>query len=348
MQAQRSTLLDVARMAGVSKATASRVLSGSRDRVSDRLAEKVLEAASRLDYRPNPHAQALATAASPMAAVIVHDVGDPYFAEIARGALREASVRERLVVICDTFRDRDRELAYVRELRSQRMQAVVVAGSSIAGLDGDLGTELAGFRAEGGRVVLMVGGHGFPAVVPDNHLGGRLAAEHLVGLGHERVGVISGPGEVTSADDRVAGFAGVLDEAGLPEPVVVAGDFSRASGEAAVETILGIDPSVTAVFSVNDLMAVGAIRRLLVRGIGVPRDISVVGFGDIPLSQDLHPALTTVRVPMADMGAVAITLALEGVDGDDCRVLPTELVARESTGQVKTADTGGSPDIDPV
>lgn len=333
MQTARTTLNDVARLAGVSKATASRVLSGSRDRVSPERAARVMEAADELDYVPNPHAQALATAASPMVAVIVHDVGDPYFSEIARGALRVAAEEERLVVICNTFRDPARELAYVSEMRAQRIHAILVAGSSTLGLEmgGGLSEELDAFRHEGGRVAMMLAGHGHPAVVPDNRGGGRLAALHLLELGHTRMGVVAGPAHLRSVTDRLGGFAEALEEAGVPPPTVVNTDFTRDAGAGAAGALLAARPDLTAVLALNDLIAVGVIRHLVARGKDVPADVSVVGFDDIPLAGDIDPGLTTIRVPMEEMGASAMRMVLGEEMDEKPQIFPTELVVRGST-----------------
>lgn len=334
LSATRATLNDVARLAGVSKATASRVLSGSRDRVSPELAGRVAEAAERLSYVPNPHAQALATSASPLVAVIIHDVGDPYFSEIARGALRVAADEDRLVVICNTFRDPAREVAYVREMRAQRVQAIVVAGSSTLGLDveGGLAAELDSFHRDGGRVVMMLAGHGHPAVMPDNRGGGRQAARHLLGLGHTRTGVMAGPPHLHSVGDRIGGFAEALEEEGAAPPVVIHTDFTREGGARAAEELGETAPEVTGVLALNDLMAVGAIRQFTAGGRPVPESISVMGFDDIPLAGDIDPGLTTIRVPMEEMGAAAMRMALEPPGEDGIWVFDTELVVRGSTG----------------
>lgn len=333
MQTDRTTLRDVARRARVSKATASRVLSGSRDRVSPELVTRVMEAADQLDYVPNPHAQALATATSPMVAVIVHDVGDPYFSEIARGALRVAAEQDRLVVICNTFRDPARELAYVSEMRAQRIHAILVAGSSTLGLEmgGGLSEQLDAFRGEGGRVAMMLAGHGHPAVVPDNRGGGRLAALHLLELGHVEMGVVAGPAHVRSVIDRLGGFSEALAEAGVPPPTVVRTDFTREGGAGAAGELLAARPDLTAVLALNDLMAVGVIRHLAARGRDVPADVSVVGFDDIPLAEDIDPGLTTIRVPMEEMGASAMRMVLGDEMDEGPRIFATQLVVRGST-----------------
>lgn len=334
MQAPRTTLTDVARQAGVSKATASRVLSGSRDRVSENLTDKVLEAAADLDYVPNPHARALARAASPAIAVIVHDVGDPYFAGLAHGALRVAADHERLVMICTTFRDPEREVAYVAEMRAQRIHAVLVTGSSHTGLElgGRLAAELGAYRDEGGRVALMTGGLGYPAAVPDNIAGGRQAGRHLVGLGHTELGVVAGPETIGAVADRMAGFSSALDSADLSIAAVVHDEFTGVGGERAAALLFEQRPEVTAVLALNDLMALGVLRYLARTGRRVPEDVSVVGFDDIPLAADVDPALTTIRVPMETIGAAAMELALaDDLQPNELRVFPTELVVRQTS-----------------
>lgn len=342
MQTTRATLNDVARLAGVSKATASRVLSGSRDRVSSELATKVARAAEELHYVPNPHAQALATAASPMVAVVIHDVADPYFSEIARGALRVAAEEDRLVVICNTFRDPDREVAYIREMRAQRIHAILFAGSSTLGFEvgGRLAQQLEAFRNEGGRVVMMLSGLGHPAVVPDNEGGGHLAALHLLEQGHERMGVVAGPTHIQAIYDRQAGFEAALEEAGLPPPVVVNTDFTRDGGARAARDLLTARPDVTAVFALNDLIAVGVIRHLIAAGRRVPEDVSVVGYDDIPLAGDIDPGLTTIRVPMEQMGATAMQMMLGKDHDEETRVFDTELIVRGSTAVPSSRLTG--------
>lgn len=331
MQASRVTLGDVARRAGVSKATASRVLSGSRDRVSEDLARRVASAAEELDYVPNPHARALARAASPSVALIVHDVSDPYFAEIAGGALRVAADHERLVVICTTFRDPEREAAYVSEMRAQRAHAVLVAGSSSAEVGSRLATELEAYHREGGRVALMTAGQGYPAAVPDNLEGGRQAALHLIGQGHRRLGVVAGPAHLGAVQERLRGFESVVAEAGLEAPEVVHSDFTRDGGAAAARRLLGRHAGITAVLAQNDLMAIGVLRHASAVGRAVPGDLSVMGFDDIPLAADLQPGLSTIRVPMEEIGAAAMRLALTADDTDSLEVFSTALVVRDTT-----------------
>lgn len=160
-------------------------------------------------------------------------------------------------------------------------------------------------------------------------------AAALAELGHRCIGAISGPPQLTTTFDRLAGFRRGLEEAGVQLPVkaVVAGDFSRESGERAAHALLDAFPRVTAIFAFNDVMALGALRAMRARRLRVPRDISIAGFDDIPIACDISPALTTVRVPMAQMGELALRMVVEPARGDALRVehLPTNLVLRAST-----------------
>lgn len=335
---QPPTLNDVAQLAGVSLATASRVLGKSRDRVSPALADKVLAAAEHLDYVPNAHAKALARAASTTIGLIVHDVSDPYFSEIARGVLREAGGRGRLVMICNSYRDPEREFQYVAELRAQRVEAILLAGSGYTNPDVEeqLAKELTGFRSAGGRVALIGRHHAaVDAVQPDNVGGGAAVALHLAELGHERIGVLAGPAELTTIEDRLRGFREAAAGLGLEhdEESVVHVDFGRDGGRDGTHELLDRLGHVSALFALNDLMAVGALNALRERGLRVPEDVSLVGFDDIPLASDVNPPLTTVRMDMPGMGAAAIELALDRDGGDEPEIVPftLELVARGST-----------------
>lgn len=331
------TLADVARRAGVSLATASRVLNDSSYPVKDELRARVLTAAEELHYVPNAHAQALARASTHTVGVIVHDVSDPYFSEITRGIQRVASEADRLVIICNTYRDLERELAYVRLLHSQRVEAIILAGSGYddRSFSQKLTTQVATFTAAGGRISL-IGRHHLAgdAVIADNVGGGRALARVLIELGHRQFGVINGPPLLTTTRDRLDGFRSGLHEAGiaLPPGHEVDSDFSRDGSLRATHELLAQAPDITAIFALNDTMAVGVLAALRERGIAVPDDISVVGFDDISITRDVTPALSTVRVPMVEMGARAMQLALSP-NQSELRIehLPTKVILRAST-----------------
>jgi LacI family transcriptional regulator len=338
MSERSSTLAEVARRAEVSLATASRVLNGSTRGVTPELRARVIEAAEALHYVPNAHAQALARASTRMVGVIVHDVGDPYFAEISRGILRVATDAGRLVMICNTYRDTARELEYVATLRAHRVEAVVLAGSGIDDqrFSQEMAAQLGAFAEAGGRVAL-IGRHHFPgdAVMPDNLGGARALARALLDLGHRRIGVVTGPPLLTTTRDRLAGFRGALEEAGveLPDIQVVPSDFTREGGASAASRLLDQAPDMTAIFGMNDPVAIGILHELRRRGRRVPDDVSVAGFDDMPVAADVTPTLSTVHVPMAELGARAMTLALDRSDAGEPRAIhvPARVVLRDST-----------------
>jgi LacI family transcriptional regulator len=335
-----ATLADVARRAGVSPATVSRVVSGSDRRVTDELRARVLKAVEDLHYVPNAHAQLLARAHRIAVGVIVHDVSDPYFAEITRGLQRVATEHGRLLIICNSYRDPERELEYVELLRAQQVAAIVLAGSGYhdAAFTRTLNGKLRAYERTGGRIA-VIGRHELAgdAVIPDNEAGGYLLGDEVYRLGHRRVGVIAGPKQLTTTTDRVAGLRRAARAHGrtLPARRVVYGDFDRDSGAVAAAHLLDAEPDLTAIVALNDAMAIGVLAELRARRIPVPGQVSVAGFDDMPIARDVTPALTTIRLPLAEMGARAMTLALgDPGPGGGARHehVEAELVRRESAG----------------
>ncbi|MFC4909295.1 LacI family DNA-binding transcriptional regulator [Actinomadura gamaensis] len=324
------TLEEVARRAGVSLATASRVLNGSTRRVGDALRERVERAAADLGYRPDVTAQALARGSADVVGLVVHSLTDPYFAALAEGAMAAAERRGLTVMIGATHRDPAREVALVATLRAQRVRAIVLAGSRTARSRSELTAELDLFRAKGGRVAL-VGQElaGLPVVAPANRDGAAALARALAGLGHRRFAVLGGPPDLLTARHRTAGFTAALRDLGLPGPRVLPGGFDRDGGHAAARALLDAGlRDVTCVFAVNDVMAVGALAALRERGVAVPDELSLAGFDDIATLRDHVPALTTVRLPLAEMGGRAVDLALG--DGPGVVTVPGEVVLRAS------------------
>jgi LacI family transcriptional regulator len=338
-------LADVAARAGVSLATASRVLGGSRDRVSEALAERVIDAARALNYVPNAQAKALARASSTTIGLVVHDVGDPYFSEIARGVLSVASSEGRLVLICNAYRDPERELQYVLELRSQRVHAILMAGSGYTdpAAEEPLARELLAFHSAGGAVAL-IGRHqaALDTVQPDNVGGAAAVGGWLAAHGHRDIAVVAGPPTLTTIEDRLAGLQAGLDT----HSVQLAGDrvrhvdFTRDGGYRATCELLDNGRPFTALVALNDAMAIGGLIACRDRSVKVPDEVSVVGFDDIPYAADVTPSLTTVRIPLGRMGADAVRLALtQRADDRPQHIVkaPSELIVRDSTGPAPRA-----------
>jgi LacI family transcriptional regulator len=328
-----ATLADVARHAGVSTATASRIINGSPKPVADALRARVLAAVAELKYVPNAHAQMLARSHRSAVGVIVHDVSDPYFAEITRGLQRVAEADGRLAIICNSYRQPDRELEYIDLLHAHQVAAIVIAGSGYldAGTAAKLDDRLRAFEATGGRIA-VIGRHEHTgdAVMPDNEEGGFLAASHLFSLGHTEIAVIAGPPALTTTFDRLAGVRRAVRKfrLKLPRARIVHADFTRDGGCTATEHVLSAFPEVTAIAALNDSMAVGALAALR----AADRRVAVIGFDDMPIARDVTPSLTSVRLPLTELGERAMRLAL-GAAADAPRVehVSAELVLREST-----------------
>ncbi|GAB2665152.1 LacI family DNA-binding transcriptional regulator [Kribbella swartbergensis] len=329
------TLLDVAQRAGVSVATASRVLNGG-DRVPrPELQERVKAAADELGYTPNAQAQALAKSSTNVVGILVHDIEDPYFAAIANGVMRAADERNLLVMMASTFRDADREIAYLSSLRAQRARAAVMIGSrrtdpeSLARTANEIETFL-----NSGAGLALVSQSGMPAhtIEPDNRAGAAELARSLAGLGWRKFGILGGPDTLATARDRREGFVAGLAESGLEPVAVETGEFTRDGGYAAAEALLDRKTDLDCVFAVNDVMAVGAMSALRSRGVDVPRELGVAGFDDIATLRDVWPGLTTVRLPLEQMGRRALELAIEGGEATT-ETFKAEVVLRESTAR---------------
>lgn len=330
---EQPTLLDVAREAGVSAATASRALNGSTRTVSAEKLALVLRAAEKLGYAPNLSAQATARGSTTMVALIVHDIADPYFSSIAAGAIEAAEVAGLTVTMAVTGRSPERELEIVSTLRGHRPRAIILAGSRIGGSQEALTGELRAYVAAGGRVA-MVSQPGLPygTVTVDNRQAAEELAVALVEHGYRRFAVLRGPDALRTSRDRSDGFAAGLARAGITvaDRFVVDTEFTEDGGHAAMTGLLsrGLD-EIDLVFAVNDVMAMGAMRALRDANLAPGRDLAVAGFDDICTATDVHPALTTVQVPMRAMGMRAIDLALAG--GAEIVWLPTNVVLRDST-----------------
>jgi LacI family transcriptional regulator len=333
-----ATLADVARRAGVSTATVSRIINNSPKPVADALRERVLAAVDELQFVPNANAQQLARAHRSAVGVIVHDVSDPYFAEITRGLQRVATDHGRLVIICNSYRDPERELAYVDLLHAHQTAAIVLAGSGYhdAPVTARLDRKLRLYESTGGRVaVIGRHQHAGDAIVPENEHGAYLAGDALYRLGHTAIGVIAGPRHLTTTTDRLAGLRRAARDHGrrLTTRHIEYADFDRNGGAAAAEALLDRHPNLTALAALNDSMAIGALAALRRRGLDVPGRISLIGFDDMPISVDVTPALSTVRLALEEIGVRAMSLALREPDGEGVRVehATAKLVLRDST-----------------
>ena len=333
------TLQDVADRAGVSLTTASRVLSNSPRRVGRQLAGRVHKAVAELGYTANLQARAVATGQSSMVGVVVHDIADPYFSSIAAGLMDVAHPLQLLVCLSSTTEHEAGEREYVALMRAQRARAVIIIGSR----SGDqamltaLRAEITAFTRSGGRVA-CVGQDllGIDTILPQNAAGAEALARALVVQGHRRFAVLAGPAGLLTAEDRLAGFLAGLAawQVGVDPRLIVHGAFTRDGGYEAMSTVLAMSSErPDCVFAVNDVMAVGALARARAAGLSVPGDIGLAGFDDITTLRDVYPPLTTVRLPLAQMGEMAARLVLANASADQATVIPVpgEVILRDST-----------------
>lgn len=333
------TLADVAERAGVSLATASRVMGGSTRVVGSALRDKVAQAAAELGYSANLQARAMARGTSDTIGVVVHDISDPYFSTIAAGVMDVAYAASTTVTLASTSADAERELEHVALIRAQRSRALVLVGSRPADerATEELRAELAAFTRAGGRVV-CIGQDllGVDTVMPQNADGARDLARALVGQGHRNFVVLAGPPDLLTARDRVAGFRAGLADRGieLTDADIVPGPFTRDGGYEATGIVLATRRSPLCLFAVNDVMAVGALACLRAAGLTVPDDVAVAGFDDIPTLQDVTPPLSTVALPLFRMGEMAGRLALRTHNPHDPPTvvpIPGQVLLRESS-----------------
>jgi LacI family transcriptional regulator len=331
-------LTEVADTAGVSLATASRVLNGSDRSVGEGLRSRVLAAAAQLGYRANPHAQAMARGATNIVGLVVQDLADPYFSAIADGVMRLSEQRGLVTVLASTRRDPEREIEYVAAFRAQRAQAVIIVGSRTTDreLTARLTKEVAGFVESGGRVACVSQNRlRSNTALVQNRAGARDLARELAQLGHRRFAVFAGPADLLTARDRHAGFVEGLAHEGVPtnEIRVIHGAFSRDGGYAAARQLVEEGIAATCVFACTDVMAVGAMAAFRDHGLRIPQDVSIAGFDDIKPLRDLVPQLTTVHLDLEELGERAAALALDSRPEDPPRVVRVRgrVVLRDST-----------------
>lgn len=346
----QTTLYQVAERAGVSLATASRVLNGSTRQVGSELQARVLAAARELRYTANGPAQAMARGHSNTVGLLVADIADPYFTQIAAGVVDAAEQHGLTVTMGTTDRDPVREIGHLAGFRSQRARGVIIVGSRLVGVDGavaasadngageagehtTLDEEIAAFADIDGRVVMISQPFAdLPVVEVANQELAHELADSLVEQGHTTFAVLGGPEGLATARDRVAGFLAGLAERGIevdPERVV-AGPFNRDGGHLAMTELLERTTTPGCVFAVTDAMALGAMAAIREAGLVPGRDIAVAGFDNIPTLADVQPGLTTVDLPLREAGRLAIEL-LTDPDGEPVRRVSGQIVLREST-----------------
>jgi LacI family transcriptional regulator len=331
------TLKDVAAAAGVHAATASRALNHeTRLLVSEETASRILAAADALGYRPNTVARSLRTRRSHTVGVLIPDLTNPLFPPIVRGIEDSLAADGYVALIGNTDLDDERERLVFDLMRDRHVDGFVLATAHMR-------SPLLAEAAAAGIPVVLVNrfaeAYGFPAVSVDNERGMAMSVAHLAALGHKRIAHIAGPQDVSTGLSRYRGFVAAMAEHGLDvdaELVAHAKAYSIEEGERCCRTVLEADPRCTAIAAANDLLAVGCYAALEAAGLACPREISVVGFNDMPFMDRLTPPLTSVSFSHYQLGTEAGRLILEQIasrsEQSEVLYLAPELRVRGSTG----------------
>ncbi|SHG22605.1 transcriptional regulator, LacI family [Microbulbifer donghaiensis] len=333
-----SNIREVARLSGVSVATVSRTLKDPR-LVSPQTRERVLKAVEETGYRPNLLARNFSSGKSYAVVVLVPNVANPFFSKVIRGIEQAAQDQGYSVLLGDTQGKPEREHFYAGMALTSQADGLIQLDCRypFAGKDAALAASVPMVNA----CERIADDASYPVVELDNRSAARAVARHLVALGHRRMGVITGPAASPIVRDRLAGFCEVLRESNLEldEALLVNGEFTLSSGARGAETLLSAKRPPSAIFCMNDEMAIGAIHQIKKKGLSVPEDISVVGFDNIEFASFTDPPLTTIDQPAEELGRRAMETLLQIIAGSQPQEKRTklsyELVVRESSGQCR-------------
>jgi DNA-binding LacI/PurR family transcriptional regulator len=328
-----SRIKDVAREAGVSTATVSHVINGTKY-VADDTRKRVLDAVERCEYHPNAHARSLASGRSNMIGLLISDISNPFFPEVVKSIEAAAFERGYNVILLNTNYDAERAAEYVRRLSELKMAGVALMTSE---LDSELFHEITRRQVSVVFDSYDLAGDRMSNICVDYAAGIEEAVRHLVSLGHRRIAHIAGASRIPSGVIRRDAFLDFMkrylpDE---PAPAVYEGDFRLDGGRRAASEILALKELPTAVIVANDMMALGAMREFRKAGLSIPQDISVVGFDDIAFAALSEPPLTTVCSPRAEIGRRVVEALVALIEHPEQQAvelrIPTHLITRDST-----------------
>lgn len=339
----RATIADIARAAGVSKATVSRVLNNNYPYIRPDTRQRVEQAIHELAFRPSGIARSLTSKRTLTAGVLISDIRNPFYPEVVQGVEDAALAEGYNVFLCNTNYDIERGTVFVRLLIDKGVDGVLIMSSSTSDtwldelLQNDIPVVILDWEKARQNDLSVIG--------VDYQAGVAQAARHLVALGHRRFGHVSGPLGLQTGRDRRDAFVKALRELGISETqiTVIEGTMHIESGREAARALLSQPQPVTAIFAANDLMALGVLAEARARNLSVPRHLSLVGLDDIWIASQITPTLTTVALPRYQIGQLAMQLLLERlatpeVSGKRRSVqVETHLVIRESTGPAPSA-----------
>jgi LacI family transcriptional regulator len=346
MGAANVTIKDVAREAGVSAMTVSRVINGAAT-VSPGTRAQVEQAIAQLGYVPSRLARGLSARRTGTLALIVPDVANPFFTLIVRGAEDVARRGGYRLILCDTRADLQLEREVIEEMIAHRVEGILIA--PVSDRSRDHLRRLARFGVPFALVDRTVAGIDADTVLGDSTAGARQLVEHLISLGHRRIGMIVESEAVSTARDRRRGYEAALKAAGLDaEPDLVnVTTVDPEGGREGMRKLLELERPPTAVFTVNNLVALGAIEAVRAAGLDVPDDVALVCFDDIEYASRLHPFLTVMEQPAETFGTLGTQVLLERIEGRGAMhartvVLPAQFVVRRSCGADRTTRRTGS------
>lgn len=336
-----ATIHDVAKAAGVSSATISRYLNKSLQ-LPQATKDKIDTAIAQLEYRPNLLAKRLSKGKTEAIGLVIPEISNPFFAQLAEAVEIEADVQGYAVFITSTHGERRKELAAIDELRDQHVDGLILMIENPD--DGTLAAQL----SQQMHVVLLdedIPGPDLPRIFVNNEHGAYLATSYLIQQGHRDIAIVGGPKGISSMQERLAGFERAMAEHQLiihPEYQLF-GEYCRFFGRKAAQKILDLDHRPTAIFSASDYLAIGMIELFRSENINVPDDISLVGFDDMPFVDLIQPSLSTVQQPVTDMGRVAVKTLINLIDGQAASPLTrmdVALVERNSVKNMKDNKNG--------
>ncbi|SKC83566.1 LacI family DNA-binding transcriptional regulator [Maledivibacter halophilus] len=328
------TIKDIARMANVSTTTVSRVINNKSEGVSESTRKKILDLVKEFNYQPNALARGLVTKKTKTIGLIIPDISNPFFPDIARGVEDSANDYGYNVFLCNTDEDLHKESEYINALKEKYVDGIIFTLASIPKYEHILDLIKSGIP-----VVMMdrfIESKDIKGVFLDNLEGGYIATKHLIDLGHRKIGCITGPLHTKTSIERYEGYQKALMDANitLDKSFVVESNYKMDGGMKAAEELLR-EKKITSIFACNDLMAYGAYKVIKACEYKIPQDISIVGFDDILISQMLETQLTTIKQPTYDMGATAAKMLIDMIEGKKVRKkivsFKPQLIIRQST-----------------
>ncbi len=318
-------------------ATVSRVINNEKY-VNDDLRQQILQVISEMGYQPDAIARGLRTKSTNVISLVIPDINNPYFPEVARGVQSVADEYEYVVILCNTDRVVKREQKFVNILNQQRVEGIIINPSGSTRGEMDLLNRL-------NIPVVLISSQDilpdFDIVMVDNIQGSMLAIDHLVNLGHRRIGLVGGSREVSSGEQRYKGYLQAHTKYGISveNDLITEGSFDHNGGYECMKKLLALKNHPTAVFAANDIMAIGAVSAIFESGLKIPDDISIIGFDDIAYARMMYPKLTTISQPKFEMGVIATKMLFERVTGQEIpkprrKILSHSLVVRDTTSKI--------------